>query len=66
MNGYTQINIKKANLLYRRSANQNDSNSLMTNNVHDTHLMFLVFLDLKKWEIFHYKVSNETVDPYLN
>ena len=26
---------QKADLLYRRPANQNDSNSLMTNKVHD-------------------------------
>ena len=52
MNGYTQINVKKANLLYRRPANQNLSNSSMTNKVHDAHLMLLVFLDLKEQGIF--------------
>ena len=53
MNGYTQINVQKANLLYQRPAIQNESNSLMTNTVHDTHLMLLVFLALKKKGIFH-------------
>ena len=46
MNGYTQINVKKANQLYRRPANKNESNSSLTNKVHDTHLMLLAFLDL--------------------
>ena len=44
MNGYTQVNAKKANLLYHRPANRNESNLSMTNKVHDTHLMLLVFL----------------------
>ena len=44
MKGYTQINVKKANMLYRRPANQNESDSSMTNKAHDTHLMLLVFL----------------------
>ena len=49
MKGYTQINIIYANKLYRRPANQYESDSSMTNKVHDTrNLMFLVFLDLKK------------------
>ena len=48
MNGHTQINIKKSNLLYRRPANKNESHSSMTKKVHDTHLKRLVFLDLKK------------------
>ena len=54
MNGYTQINVLKANLLYRRPTNQNESNSSMTDKVHDTHLMLLLFLDLKKWDILHF------------
>ena len=48
MNGYTQINVEKAELLYHKPANQNESHSSMTYKVHDTHLMLLVFLDLKK------------------
>ena len=47
MNGYTQISVKIANQLYQKPANQNESNSSLTNKVHDTHLMLLVFLDLK-------------------
>ena len=47
MNEYTQINVKKANLLFRRPANQIESNSSMTNKVNNTHFMPLVFLDLK-------------------
>ena len=37
-----------ANKLYRRPGNQYESDSLMTNEVHDTSLMLLVFLGLKK------------------
>ena len=48
MKGYTQINVKYANKLYRRPANQYKSDFSMTNKVHDTNLMRLVFLDLKK------------------
>ena len=50
MKGYTQINVIFANKLYRRPANQYKSHSSMTtcNKVHDTNLMLLVFLDLKK------------------
>ena len=48
MKGYTQINVIDANKLYRRPANQYESDSSMTNKVHDTKLMLLVFLDLKK------------------
>ena len=48
MKGYTQINVIYANKLYRRPANQYESDSSMTNKVHDTNLMLLVFLDLKK------------------
>ena len=48
MKGYTQINVKKAELLFHRPANQNENYSSMTYEVHDTHLMLLVFLDLKK------------------
>ena len=48
MKGYTQINVIYANKLYRRPANKLESDSSMTNGVHDTNLMILVFLDLKK------------------
>ena len=48
MKGYTQINVIYANKLYRRPANQYESDSSMTNEVHDTNSMLLVFLDLKK------------------
>ena len=48
MKGYAQINVIYANKLYRRFANQNESDSSMPNEVHDTNLMHLVFLDLKK------------------
>ena len=48
MKEYTQINVIYANKLYRRPANQYESDSSMTNKDHDTNLMLLVFLDLKK------------------
>ena len=48
MKGFTQINVIYANMLYRRPVNQYESDSLMTNKVHDTNLVLLVFLDLKK------------------
>ena len=48
MNGCTQINVKNANLLYRRPADQNKSNPSMTNKVHDTHTMLRVFLALTR------------------
>ena len=48
MKGYTQINVIYANKLHRSPANQYESDSLMTKQVHDTNLMFLAFLDLKK------------------
>ena len=48
MKGYTQINVIYANKLYPRPGNQYESDSSMTNKVHDTNLMLLVFLDLKK------------------
>ena len=48
MKGYTQINAIYANKLYRRRANQYESDSSMTNKVHDADLMLLAFLDLKK------------------
>ena len=48
MKGYTQINVIYANKLYRISANQYVSDSLMTNKIHDINLIFLVFLDLKQ------------------
>ena len=53
MKGYTQIIVIYANTLDRRPANQYESDSLMTNKVHDTDLMLLVFLDLRKHGIFH-------------
>ena len=48
MKGYTQINVMYANKLYHRLVNQRESDSLMTNKVHVTNLMLLVFLDLNK------------------
>ena len=48
MNGYTQINIIYAYKLYPSPVNQYESDFSMTNEVHDTNLMLLVFLDLKK------------------
>ena len=49
MEGYAKINvIIYLNKLYRRPANQYKSDSSMTNKVHGTNLMLLVFLDLKK------------------
>ena len=53
MQGYTQLNVIYANKLYRRPANQYESDSSMANEVHDTNLMLLAFLDLKKYGIFH-------------
>ena len=53
MKGFTQINVIYANKLHRRPANQYESDSSMTYKVHDTNLMLLVFLDLKKKGIFH-------------
>ena len=46
--GYTLINVIYANMLYRRPVNQYESDSSMTNKVHETNLMLLEFLDLKK------------------
>ena len=48
MKGYTQINVIYANMLYFRPANQYEYNSSMNFKVHDTNLMLLVFLDLRK------------------
>ena len=48
MKGYTQKNVIYANKLYRRPANQYENGSSMTNKVHDTNLMLLAILDLKK------------------
>ena len=48
MKGYIQINVIYAKKLYRRPVNQYESDSSMTNKVHDTNLMLLMFLDLKK------------------
>ena len=48
MKGYTQINVIYANKLYCRPANQYKSDSSMANEVHDTNLMLLEFLDFKK------------------
>ena len=41
MNEYTQVNVKK----------QIDVS--MTNKVHDSHLILLLFLNLMKWGIFY-------------
>ena len=66
MKGYTQINVKKANMLYHRPANQNESNFSMSTKVHDTKLMLLVFLDLKNRDSSTDSIlSHETVDCYL-
>ena len=46
MKGYIQINVIYANKLYRKPANQYESDSSMTGKVYDTNLMLLVFLDL--------------------
>ena len=48
MKEYTQINIIYANKMYRRPANQYESDSSMINKVLDTNLMLLTFLDLKQ------------------
>ena len=53
MKGYTQINVIYASKLYHRPGNQYENDSLMTNKVHDTNLMLLMFLDLEKQGIFH-------------
>ena len=42
------MNVIYANKLYRRHANQCESDSSITNKVHDTYFMLLVLLDLKK------------------
>ena len=47
------MNVIYANKLHRRPASQYESDSSMTNKVHDTNLMLLVFLYLKKQGIFH-------------
>ena len=52
MKGYTQINVIYANKLYRKPANQYESDSSMTNKVHDTNLMLLVFINLKTFITF--------------
>ena len=66
MKGYTQIIAINANTLDRRPANQYESDSSITNKVHDTDLMLLVFLDLKSMESFIQNIwSHEIVDPYL-
>ena len=41
MKGYKHINVKYANGLYRRPANQYESDSSMTNKVHETNLMLV-------------------------
>ena len=57
-----QINVKK-----QTPANQNESNSSLINTVHGTHMMLLVFLDIRSRGSFTYKMlSNDTVDPNLN
>ena len=48
MKGYNHIKVIYVNKLYHRPANQYENDSSMTNKVHDTNLMLLVFLDLKK------------------
>ena len=48
MKGFVQINVINANKLYLRPANQYESDSSITNEVHDTNLMLIVILDLKK------------------
>ena len=48
MKGYTQINVKYANKLYRRPADQYESDFSITNEVKDTNLILLLFLNLKK------------------
>ena len=53
MAGYTPINVIYAIKLYHIPANQYESDSSMTNEVHDTNLMLLVLLDLKVLGIFH-------------
>ena len=47
MKGYSQISVMYANKLYHRPANQYENDSSMTNKVHDTNVMLLVFPDLK-------------------
>ena len=48
MEGSKQINVKYANKLYLRPVDQYESDSSMTNKVHDINLMLLVYLDIKK------------------
>ena len=48
MKGYAKINVIYANMLYHRPANQYESDFSMTNKVHDTKMMLVVFPDLKK------------------
>ena len=48
MKGYIQIKVNKVNLMYRRAANQNESDSSMTYKPQETLLMLLAFLDLKE------------------
>ena len=43
MKGFKQINVKYANKLYRRPANEYESDSSMTKKVQDTNLMLLLF-----------------------
>ena len=42
------MNVLYANKLYHRPANQYESDSSIINKVHESNLMLLVFLDLKK------------------
>ena len=46
MKGYIQINVKLANVLYPKPAEQYESDFSMTNKVHDINLILLVFLNL--------------------
>ena len=48
-----QINVKLANGLYCRPVQQYKSDFSMTNEVHDTNLILLMFLNIKKKGIFH-------------
>ena len=66
MKGYTNINDIYANKPYRRPVNQYESYFSMTNKVHDTNVMLLMFLDLRSRDSFTRNIwSHEKVDPYL-
>ena len=61
MKGYQQMNIKLANKLYIPDLPINMRVITMTSGVHDTHLMLLVFLDLKKYGIFTDNIKQLTL-----